>query len=197
VILTLSDGETLEVAPDAVPEECLPAVGERIPAPLLAQLRRAAERKLIARRLFQLLDRQLYPLATLRRKLHEDGYAPDNVSAVLAEFAANGLHSDRHFAIAYCRDTLRRRPVGRRYLQAQLRQRRVPAAVAEAVIAEILPAEREAELALGASRRRWARLDGAMESAARAKVFRFLVSRGFPRSVARRAAEQGKPQRED
>jgi len=190
VTLSLSNGEILEVAPAAL-AGATPQVGESIPEELLGRLRLAAQRKQIARRLFRILDRKLHPVAALRRKLGEDGFDSNEIETVLAEFAAQDLYSDRRFAEAFCRDTLRRRPVGRRYLFARLRERRVTPAVVDAVVAELLPSELEAELALTASRQRWAKIRGPADRDNEARVLRFLLSRGFPAGTARRAARDG------
>jgi SOS response regulatory protein OraA/RecX len=186
-IVTLDDGEILEVAAGALPQD-LPPVGQPLSPDLLERLREAAERKCIARRVFQLLDRRLYPLAALRRLLTGEGHAPEAVAAVLDEFAARDLHSDRRFAEAYCRDTLRRRPVGRRYLLAKLREQQVATDVAEAAVAATLPAEQEEDLAREAGRRRWARERDPGDPAALARVMRFLAGRGFAPGLASRAA---------
>lgn len=185
--LVISGGEILEIAAVSLPPD-LPPVGQQIPAPLLAQLREAAARKQIARRLFQLLDRRLYATATLKAKLQAEGFTAAGVEAVLAEFAAADLHSDRHFATAFCRDTLRRRPVGPRYLRDRLRQQGVPAAVVEEVLRELMPPGRENELAAQAGRERWRKLADVTGPRAEATVYRFLLARGFSSAVARRAA---------
>lgn len=195
VTLSLSDGEILEVAPDSLPEN-MPAVGEPLPAPLLDRLRAAAERKRIARRLFQLLNRRLYAIAVLQRKLQAEGFDRVSIKEVLAQFAERGLHSDRKFALAYCRDSLRRRPVGRRLLRAQLHQRQVSGSVADEVVAEVLTREQEEELALQAGRKRWLRSRPAASAAGEAAVVRFLMGRGFGAALARRVARRTAPEQE-
>jgi len=187
VTLVLSGGEILEIAAASLPPG-LPPVGQQVPATVLAQLREAAARKQIARRLFQLLDRRLYATATLQAKLQAEGFSAAGIEAVLAEFAAAGLHSDRHFATAFCRDTLRRRPVGPRYLRDRLRRHGVSAAVVVEVLREIMPPARENELAIQAGRERWRKLANAAGPRAEATVYRFLLARGFSSAVARRAS---------
>ncbi len=190
VTLTLSGGEILEIAADSLPSD-LPAVGAVIQRPLLARLRGAAESKQISRRLFQILDRRLYSAAVLRAKLTQEGFSSAGVEAVLTKFAEAGLHSDHLYATAYCRDTWRRQSVGRRYLQAKLHQQGVPASVVGEVLAQLLTSQREEELALAASQQRWARMSGTTGPAAEAKVYRFLLNRGFSPTLARKAARQG------
>jgi regulatory protein len=180
----------------------LPAVGERISAALVYRLREAAVRKQIAKRVFRLLDRRLYSLATLRSKLQQEGFDADAVGQVLAGFVEAGVHSDHQFAAAYCRDSLRRRPVGPHLLRAQLRSQGVTAEVADKVLSDLLPTDREVELAHRAGRERWRKLAKAESPGATAKVYRFLLGRGFSPALARQAAHatanaSGEDARED
>jgi len=194
VILVIACGgelETHELARDAVPAG-LPAAGGSIDSPLLAEIRMAAERKRAARRVFTLLDRRLRSRADLERRLREDGFAPAVAAAVLDSFAAADLHSDHRFATAFCRDSLSRKAVGRRWLWAKLRERGVDATVADEVVAAELPADRERELALAAAALRWRREKGPRDRRAEARVARFLAGRGFPAPLCREAMRETK-----
>lgn len=191
VTVTLSGGETLELAPDALPAG-LPSPGRAVPPDVLAQLRAAADRKAIAKRVFALLDRRPWTLGRLRARLAADGYPEPAVVAVLARFAAEGLIDDRRFAEAFVRDALRRKPVGRQWLRARLAAQAVPAADVEAALAALLPLPRERELALLAAAERWRRA-GAPTPAAVARVARFLAARGFAPALARGAAREAAP----
>lgn len=187
VTLVLDGGESYEIAPDSVPA-ALPEVGGSVSSPLLAEIRRAAQRKRVARRVLQLLDRRLLPMAVLSRKLRDDGFDPPEVANVLAQLEERGLHSDRRYAEAYCRDVLLQRPVGRLYLEAKLRAQGVAADLARQVVAAELPGERERVLALKAAARRWARERGRCDARAKARVMRFVAGRGFAAALARKAA---------
>ena len=189
VFLALDNGEVLELAPQSVPR-ALPAVGESISSPLLAEIRLAAERKIVARRLFTMLDRRLYPVARLKAKLDEGGYSNEAIEAVLEQMAANGIYSDRQFAEAYCRDCLRSKAVGRRYLENKLREKRVSKEVASRVPSEILDSEMEKHLAMQAARSRWKRVAGLEKRKAETRVIRYLIGRGFPVGVASKAVRQ-------
>jgi len=192
VFLALDDGITLEVAPQAVPES-LPEPGEMITPELLADLRLAAERKLIARWIFTVLDRRLQPVARIRDKAAEKGYSRVGIDAVLEQMAARGLYSDRNFAEAYCRDCLASRAVGRRYLVSKLREKKVPALLAAQVAKEILDPETEEDLAEGAATVKWKRIKESGDRKALAKVVRFLQGRGFDAGTANRAARKTQP----
>ncbi len=196
VFLTLDDGDVLELAISSVPGE-LPGIGGSISSPLLAELKLAAERKKVARRIFSILDRRMVPVARIRKKLFEEEFSEAAVLAVLDQMSRQGLYSDRTFAAAYCRDCLATRAVGRRYLESKLWSKQVPAGIAREVVAENLDEEREVELAHRAARWKWQRLAGRMDRKAEEKVARYLVGRGFPVGVAWKAVRSNKPNPED
>lgn len=192
VWLTLDTGESFELAPGSVPAG-LPAPGGSVSSPLLVAIAAAAERKQVARRIFRMLDRRLQPVARLQTRLLETGFTAAAVEAVLEQLAAQGLYSDRTYAEAWCRDCLLGKPVGRRYLQSKLIQKQVPAAVAREAAEAVLSSAEEADLALEAARRRWARVGGQADRRAEAKVVRFLAGRGFDTGLACRAARRTRP----
>lgn len=194
VFLALDDGSRLELAPESVPAD-LPAPGDVIPPALLADIRLAAERKQVARLIFAMLDRRLQPVARIRDKIAEKGYSTAAVDAVLEQMAARGIYSDRRYAEAYCRDCLANRAVGRRYLVAKLREKKVPAFLAAEVAAEILDDDSEEILADRAAATRWKRIKDTRDMKALARVVRFLQGRGFDAGIANRAARKMKPGR--
>ncbi len=196
VRIVLDGGEELTLALESLPAG-LPidgsAIGESIGSPLLAEIRLAAQRKEVARRLMAMLDRRLLPVARIRRKLMEEGFTPEAVEGVLEQMQARGVHSDRAYAAAYCRDRLAGRPVGRRYLRQKLREQQVPAEVAAEVVAEVLDAETEKELAVEAARRKWRAVGAADRRKGEQKVARHLQSRGFPAHLVWDAVRRGRP----
>jgi len=195
VRLALSDGTVLELATSSLPPG-LPACGEILPSALLAALHEAAVRKQIARRLFRELDRRLRTRADLRSRLLAAGFPPGPVDEVLERFEETGVHSDRRFAEAWCRDTLRARPVGRRLIADRLARSGVPPSLAAAVAAEQLPPGDEAELARTAARSWWRRQRGDADARALAKGQRFLIGRGFPPGTAADAVRATVPARQ-
>jgi len=186
VVLVLSGGEDLELAPESVPAD-LPSIGEELGPGMLATLRHAAARKWAARRIFAILDRRLVPPRRIRRKLAEEGHPAEAVDAVLERMAAQGLYSDRHYADAWCRDALLTRAVGRRYLERKLREKGIAGEVARQSAADALDRAVEAELAQRAATVRWRKITGPVDRRAEAKVVRHLVGRGFDTGLAVRA----------
>ena len=128
VVVTLSDGSVLEVAEVSLPDG-MPAAGELVSPAVLLELREAAARKEIARRVFRMIDRRMHTRADLRRKLNRAGYDRGPIDRVLDGFVEQGLVSDRAYAEAWCRDTLADRPVGGRYMVAKLAAKGVDVSV--------------------------------------------------------------------
>jgi regulatory protein len=155
-----------------------------------------SERQQAAKRFFELLDRRLLPLARIREKLLAEGLPAEVIESVLAEAVAKGIHSDLQFARAWCRETLRRQPSGRRYLESNLRQKGIEAAVAAAAAAAELSPDDEAAAAHDAAAKRWRR-ERETDARAEARVARFLASRGFPPRLCREAARDRKPNPEE
>jgi regulatory protein len=183
--VVLSDGAIAEVAPDA-PEVRGLSAGQLLDARQRGALQAAAARKAAARAALRLLARRRYSRARLRERLLRAGADEAPTDAVLEQLAAQGLLDDRDFARAFAADQLARRPVGRAWLLARLRSQGVAREDARAGVGEVVPAERELELArqaLAARRRVPARAASAVAE------MRFLVARGFPPTVARQAVQ--------
>jgi SOS response regulatory protein OraA/RecX len=81
--------------------------------------------------------------------------------------------------------------VGRRYLEAKLREAGLGAEVARQAAADALDGHREEELALQAAASAWRRQSGSGPRET-SKVVRFLVGRGFAPAVASRAARHAR-----
>lgn len=180
--LTLTDGATFEVAPDA-PEADGLEVGVEVDELAFAGLERAAQRKGIAKRVFRMLDRRMHTRAELRRKLVDSGYDASICDTVLEGFAGQGLVDDASVAAAFVRDQLARKPVGRGYLRQKLRAKGVDDALIDQALDAELPRDREPDLAAVALRRK-----AGGRGLPRERAMRFLLSRGFPRGVAARVA---------
>lgn len=191
VRLEVAGGTTYELAAASLPPD-LPLPGGELSADQHRAVALAAERKRAARRLFALLDRKLQPVARLRGRLLDEGYLPEAVTAVIDAMHEQGVHSDRRYAEAWCRDYLLSRAVGRRYLENKLRQTGIGADLARQTSIDALDARTEEELAMQAAVGAWRRVRG-NEQKDLAKVVRSLVSRGFPPALAARIARQARP----
>ena len=185
-------GRTIyEVAASSVPAE-LPAPGTEIDPAEHRSMALAAERKRAARRLFSLLDRKLQPVGKLRLRLLEEGYLPEAVEAVIEAMHEQGVHSDRRFAEAWCRDCLLSRAVGPRYLEGKLREAGIAPDLARQAAREAVDPRTEPDLARRAATARWRRIAGT-EPRDVARVVRFLLGRGFGPGTAAQVARQTMP----
>lgn len=199
VWLEVAGGVTYELAASSVPAG-LPPPGDELTAELHREVALAAGRKQAARRLFALLDRRLQPVARLRARLLDEGFVPEVVTAVIEAMHEQGLHSDRRYADAWCRDYLLSRAVGRRYLEAKLRDAGIDATTAREAAVDALDARAEDELARQAAAACWRRqgtVDPRDMARVAARVVRFLVGRGFAPATASRAARQARPAHRD
>ncbi len=196
VFLILDDGETLELALSSVPKK-MPEIGESISSPLLAELRLAAQRKKVARRIFSLLDRRLMPVAKIKTKLLDEEFPETAIEAVLDQMSRQGIYSDHVYAAAYCRDTLATRLVGKRYLVNKLWGKQIPINIAKEAVDQNLDDETEIDLAYKAAAWKWKRIRGPIDRKAEEKVARYLVGRGFPTGLAWQAVKKNQPHWEE
>ena len=134
----------------------------------------------------------MQPVARLRGKLLDEDYLPEAVEAVLEAMHEQGVHSDRRYAEAWCRDCLLSRTVGRRYLESKLRGAGIAPDLARQAAADALGAGLEEELAVVAAAAAWRRFPRA-EPRDLARAIRFLMGRGFDPALAGRAARQTWP----
>jgi len=119
------------------------------------------------------LSRREYGIEELRRKLLQRGAKPDIVEQLVSNFAEQNLVSDERFTEMYVR-TRMRRLFGPLKIRGELRQR----GIADHLISEAMQLEDDAWIdaaALWAERR--IRVD--LDFAARAKIHRSLMNRGF------------------
>lgn len=191
VWLEVEGGITYELAASSLPPD-LPLPGGDLDAGQHRDVALAAERKRAARRLFALLDRRLRPVAALRERLLDEGFVPEAVAAVIEAMHERGVHSDRKYADAWCRDCLLSKAVGRRYLESKLREAGLSPDVARQAAADALDTGTEDELAVQAATTCWRRCagDGPRDVA---RVVRFLMGRGFGPATASRAARRTRP----
>jgi SOS response regulatory protein OraA/RecX len=183
--IRLSDGGELALAPDA-PEARGLSPGVVVSGAQREALEEAADRKRLARQIFELLGRRAYPRSVLHRKLLEKGGRAELIEKTLDECEREGLIDDSSYARLWCADQLRRKAVGRRWLHARLRQLGLAESAIRGAIDQELPREREPAEALRALGRR---KEDLRQTKSRARALRFLMARGFDRATALHALE--------
>jgi regulatory protein len=186
----LDDGTRFEIAARCEEARGL-TPGLRLDVVQLTALRLADERKQIARKIFDWLDRRPRSRRDLRRRLIDRGFDAEVSDAVLDSFETQGLVDDRAFAVLWVESQRRRRPVGPAWLVAGLLKQGVSSSIARDVVREQHDTSEDIESAISALRKR--RLD-LSDRRDRDRGARFLQRRGFPTSTIRRALEQVKEQ---
>ena len=115
--------------------------------------------------------------AEMRMKLARKGFAPVQIDQVLARLKQEKLIDDNHFAARYVENTLRFKRVGPRWLEAKLRQKKIPAQIVTNVLAMAYGEGVEEQL-VRAAVTAWKHQHATLAHD-RTRLFRFLVSRGF------------------
>lgn len=132
----------------------------------------------------------------MRARLEKKSFSGPVIDEVLEFFGRHNLVDDGQFARKFVADSLRVRPMGRIRILHELRKKLVPAAAAEAAVAEAFggeggPAlEKELELARAAAEKRMKHLTCCPAETARQRLYRHLHSRGFHFSVIHDVIEE-------
>ncbi len=126
------------------------------------------------------LTRRMQTEGTLRDKLRKRGNDDPTIDRVLDEMRRIGLVDDQACAEALVRETMRAKPAGRRFLLAKLRQKKVPAEIASAVIDEALSQTDQREDATTLALKRARTFPESLEPPkARQRLYAYLARRGF------------------
>jgi regulatory protein len=124
-----------------------------------------------------ILARRDHSVAETEAKLRRQGFSTAEIAATITWAKDHRYLDDARFAENFITSTLRRKPVGRRYLAFKLRAKGLAPNLISSSLQTLLPPAREAELARTAAQR-WQKLhpDHAHD---RTRLTRFLASRGF------------------
>lgn len=141
-----------------------------------------------------LLALRMRSVGEVRRKLKEKGILLTEADALVDALLRAELLDDEAFTRQYVSSTIRNKQVGRLYLQQKLRARFIADDCITRALTELLSGEAERALAVVAVKKkqedlaRHGRRSVDHEKASRrrdneARLFRFLVSRGFPSAI--------------
>ncbi|NLC76092.1 MAG: hypothetical protein GX750_00485 [Clostridia bacterium] len=129
-----------------------------------------------------------YTTAQLEQKLKKRHYAEDTIGKVLAYCQERRYLDDYEFARLWVEDRIRLKPMGRWRLKQELGRKGVPLNLIERVLDELLPEERELDLAKQLLEEQM--IKRAKKEAVPCKVFNYLIRRGFSRQTICRGAQQ-------
>ncbi len=121
----------------------------------------------------------------IRDRLLGRGCAAPLAENLVDELTTRGYLDDRQYACQFVSERLIFRPAGRRYFLFHLEKRGVDRELAEDVLGELLPAERELEAAINAVS--GLALD---DDKSRLRAYRRLLGRGFAPDLSWRVIQQ-------
>ncbi len=107
------------------------------------------------------------------------GYSREVVAGVLRRAEEEGLLNDQVFARLWVTDRLEYRPLSRRAVAKELREKGVAPEVIAATMEEHYPAEEEKGVALSLARERLERMQGLEREARLRRTIAYLIRRGF------------------
>ncbi len=203
VLVHLEGTEPVEVALDVMERSGI-HVGDSVTAKDLTRLEEDDIKWRIRQAALHLLAYGPRAEQELRVRLRSKGFPHAPVEACLRLLEEKGLIDDAAFASAFVRSRIRLRPRGRFRLTQELRQKGVPAEVAEQAIDQAFSSEETSEQALAcAAARGWldrqsstlieglAGTDSSKErERARRRLHAFLSRRGFGSDVIRMGMEE-------
>lgn len=128
-----------------------------------------------------ILSRRDHTESEMRAKLRRKNFTAKQIEDVISALRRASLIDDEQFARRYAESTLRSRAVGPRWLSAKLRQKGIAAGTVEQVINDTYPPDAEIKIAKKAARKWRARQKD--KTGDKAKLMRFLTSRGFSAGI--------------
>jgi regulatory protein len=168
------------------------AVGRPAPGDL-AELARAEESQAAMAYAVRLLAQQDRTTAEIRDRLKRRGFAAEASRGTVARLTQQGYLDDRKLAEHVVRDSLTRRPHGRRAIEWTLRKRGVPDEILTASLEQHLAGVDETQMAAKLAQQRLRRLQGLEPSKARTRLISFLSRRGFDYETIQGALERVLP----
>lgn len=138
----------------------------------------------------RLLSRREHSVAELRRKLQERGFNADTIAEVLADCRRLGYLDDDRFARQYS-EQLRRRGYGRLRIEQMLKSKGLSAArVAACVTARCAEAGQIEDCRRVLHKKRQTVSGEATAPRTAARLYRFLMQRGFAAAVIRQVLDE-------
>lgn len=114
----------------------------------------------------------------LRKKLNEKKYPAEAIDTVIDLFKKQGLINDEKFAQSYATSQSHSRPVGRRQIERQLKQKGVSDEGISRAIQSLTDYDEKAE-AKKLVQLRFSKMTGVSQKTKKARLYSFLMRRGF------------------
>ena len=138
----------------------------------------------------RILARRKHSIREMRTKLERKGCGAAAIDRVISHLQSIALLDDADYARAYVTDRLNLRPAGRRTLEVELRRRGVDEEIISSILAKLVSDSSEEESALRLAEKYIARTAHVDPETRSARLYRFLLRRGYEPGVIRRAVEK-------
>ena len=139
---------------------------------------------------YRLLHSRAYTQQEILQKLKGQRLSLDAIKETMDTLRRLGLVDDAEFAKRWVADRLKHRPMGRRMMEHELRQKGVPEGLVDLVLEEALTGINFQELGLNLLRGRLDRYRNLEREKALSRMYGFLGRRGFDRSTCKAACEK-------
>lgn len=155
------------------------ARGDVLAEEMITEILHADQEKLAKNKAFRLLAVRARSRSELAARLHQSGYAPVVIEAVLADLERVQLINDREFALSFARSQIATRPCGEFLLRRELKQKGIADELVEAGIAEAYGEQSQQVLAQRLAQKKKRQSKSLPEEKAKKRVCDLLGRRGF------------------
>lgn len=181
ILLTLSNGEILELDPDAFASFNLHS-GDMLDESTKESLLLADQQKRGLQQALRWLAVRPQAGGELRRRLNQKGFAQvtDNI---IEKLRSQDYINDDDFARRYVKTRLLTKNIGRRMIEAELKAKGIAEVSIERVLDELMDLETTLRLAKKAVSKKMALLKKLDPAKRKRKIYSFLLQRGFDSEI--------------
>ncbi len=129
---------------------------------------------------YRLLARRAHSVAEIESKLADRKFSPVVISRAIDRLTSEGYLDDGAFARSFARHLMEHRPMGRRRMTWELRQKGVGKGLVEEAVEEVWAGRSELEVAKDVALRRLKAYRGLDAPTIRRRLKGYLERRGFP-----------------
>lgn len=141
------------------------------------------EEKSIIQISIDLISRRLRSEKELRDRFTRKGFSGTAVDNAIVHLRDHGYLDDKHFAMLFAKQIMKKKPVGEIKLRYELRKKGISETVTERILSEMF--ENQAELAKQAALKKLKTMKSGDTDIIRHKLWRFLEQRGFTGEIIR------------
>ena len=141
----------------------------------------------------RLLGMRSQSIAEVERKLTRKQFSREVIMKLIADMRGRGLLNDHRFTLELVQSLIRRKEVGKFYIQNKLREHGVDDSISNDILEKELSPQKELELAQNAANRKKQEFSlkiNKLSADQKAKIARFLSSRGFSGELIREVIDE-------